>query len=94
MEKQIQKYIVQQLEKKAPIPNDISIEDYHYLDNGHIDSLGLMKFIVLLEQEFEIEFTEDELMQTEFRSVSGLTKMILHKKQEQPRQMPGNLTAC
>lgn len=82
MQQKIKEYIVRLLEQKGPIPSDTSVDDYAFLDNGHIDSLGLMKFLVAVEKEFGIELTENDIMSKQFRTVSGLAKLIAEKQTE------------
>ena len=76
MYNKIKAFIVQLLEKKGTVPYDDSIDDYAFFDNGHIDSLGLMQFLVVIEQEFDIELSEEDIVSKQFRTVSGLTSMI------------------
>ena len=44
-----------------------------------MDSLGLLRFIGELEDEFSIEFTDDELFSSSFRVVGELISMIEEK---------------
>jgi len=71
------KFIVKLISKKGNLPDDI--ENFKYLDSGYIDSLGVMKFMMQLEDRFDIEFSDDEMMSEEFRTISSLTDMIVRK---------------
>ena len=44
-----------------------------------MDSLGLLQFIVELEAEFDIVFTEEELASPDFRKVGALIRLIEEK---------------
>lgn len=75
----ITSFIKKQLEKKAPLPPDEELPSYRYLDRGHVDSIGLVKFIFEIEDEFAIEFSPEETQSDEFRTIGGLITMINRK---------------
>ncbi len=80
MRDEIVEYIVTLLEKKRPIDRDIVVEELRYIEKGYVDSLGLMKFIVQIEDRFGIEILEDDMVSEEFSTVGGLVKIILEKR--------------
>jgi acyl carrier protein len=47
-----------------------------YLDEGIIDSLGLIMMIDDLEQRFAIRFSAEDMQSYEFQTVSGLASII------------------
>lgn len=75
----VMEYIRRQLEKKAPLPSENALSAYRYLDHGHVDSLGLIKFIFEIEDEFQIQFSPEETQSDEFRTVGGLASLIRSK---------------
>lgn len=75
MSQEITSFIINELEKSGPINCDDKLS-FNFLKTGHIDSLGIMKFIVALEQEFDITFTDEELTSEEFSTVSTLSQLI------------------
>lgn len=75
---QIKTFIVEQLEAYGPI-NSNDLNNYNFIDNGHIDSLGVMKFMISLEAEFDIKFSDTELLSDDFRSIGLLTMLIYNK---------------
>lgn len=75
----IRQYIVQLLQEKGSIPEAKDIDDYCYLDTGHIDSLGFIKFIFRVEEQFHIQFLQNEIGGTEIRTVGGLMRLIQGK---------------
>lgn len=79
MHDNIKSFVIKLLEKKSSIPKNQSVGDYNYLDSGHIDSIALIKFIAEIEEEFEIELSDDEIMSDEFRMVDGLVNIINSK---------------
>tara|TARA_R110002072_G_scaffold132740_2_gene272957 strand:- start:8208 stop:8456 length:249 start_codon:yes stop_codon:yes gene_type:complete len=79
MKDTIKQFIIDELEKKQRIPSNINIDDYRFLDEGHIDSLGAMKFIIAIEDQFSIELSPDEIVSKEFRYVGSLAQLIESK---------------
>ncbi|WP_053951082.1 acyl carrier protein [Candidatus Thioglobus autotrophicus] len=47
--------------------------------SGVIDSIQVIELIVYIEKKYNIEFTEDDLLDSEFASIAGLTELILSK---------------
>ena len=87
MLQKVKGFIVNQLERKQPIPSNTEIDQYRYLDVGHIDSLGVMKFVILIEQKFDIEISDSDMASDNFRSVGGLVALVcekLAKKNNEP----------
>jgi len=79
MQEQIKQFILKQLEKKAPLPPEDAISAYRYLDRGHVDSIGLVKFIFELEDEFGIELSPEDTQSDEFRTIGGLITLVNRK---------------
>tara|TARA_R110001592_G_scaffold212546_1_gene464947 strand:- start:3833 stop:4084 length:252 start_codon:yes stop_codon:yes gene_type:complete len=76
---EVLEYIAFLLEKKQAIPSAVEREDYRYIESGHIDSLGLMKFIIQIEDEFKIEISDDDMLSDSFQSLGGLVEIIMAK---------------
>lgn len=70
--------MVNYLNSISPIPyqDKKSILQYRYLDVGHIDSFGIINFILTIEDEFGISLTPEDTESDEFRSIEGLIKII------------------
>jgi acyl carrier protein len=47
--------------------------------SGVIDSIQVIELIVYIEKKYNIEFTEDDLLDNGFASIAGLTELILSK---------------
>ena len=54
---EIKKKIFFILNKKKKIKKNINLKTYYYLDNGHIDSLSVMNFLVEIEKVFNIKLS-------------------------------------
>ena len=79
MSSTITSYIISLLEKKQAIPVCIDINSFRFMESGHIDSLGVMKFIVQLEEKFGIVISDEDMLSDDFRTVGGLSKLIAEK---------------
>ncbi len=76
----IKSFILKYISKKGKLPNDINIDEFNYIDTGYIDSMALLKFIVELEQEFDVQISDDDMMSKEFKTIGGLTNLISNKE--------------
>lgn len=74
-----QRFVLDLIEKDAPIPEGISLESFNYIDTGYVDSIGVIKFVVDIETRFDIEISDMELESAEFRTVGGVVSMINRK---------------
>ena len=50
------------------------------LEAGIIDSLGIMKILGFLEDEFSVEIGDDELVPENFESVDTISRLVDKKK--------------
>lgn len=85
----IKDIIVELLLKKGPLPDGIEINEFRYLDSGHIDSLGLIKFIFELEERFDVTLSSEDIQSKEIGTVAGLVSLIEKKRcisNKTPRQ--------
>lgn len=80
--KDIRKVILDYTEREYKLPADADLDTFDLFDNGYIDSMGMVQFTAILEDEFDIEFTAEELLSKEFRTVSGLESIIRRKVNE------------
>ena len=51
---------------------------YRYLDN-HLDSFGIIQFIMTIEDEFGITLLPEDTESEEFRTIEGVIKIIESK---------------
>ncbi len=76
---QVREYILGAIQEKGSLNSDLNIDTINYVSDGYIDSMGLIKFVVELEEEFNIEFDDDELVMPSFKIVGELIKMVEDK---------------
>jgi D-alanine--poly(phosphoribitol) ligase subunit 2 len=59
---------------------DISVDelesDYDLLTGGVVDSLGVLKFVAWMEDEFDIAVDESELGPDSFRTVTAIKEFV------------------
>ncbi len=75
----IKDYVVGLIQKKYNIDESVNIDTLNYVEEGYIDSLGIIQFIAEIEDKFNIEFSDEEIMTNEFRIVGELIRLIERK---------------
>ena len=75
----IRNKILEFVEREYKLPEDVDYDKFDFLENGYVDSMGLVQFVAILEDDFDIEFTKEELLSDEFKTVGGLEKIIRAK---------------
>ena len=75
----VRKYILEALQREYSFKNGIDVNKINYVEDGYMDSLGMIQFITELEDTFQIEFTEEEMESTAFQCVGSLIGLIEKK---------------
>ncbi len=75
-DQEIKKFVIDYIEKKGKLPKNTDIEDLNYIDSGYIDSIGIIKFIVEIEQRFNVQISDEDIMSEKFKTVKGLADII------------------
>lgn len=78
-QEEVKGFLVFLLEKKQRLPEDINVGSYRYLELGHIDSLSVMNFILNIEDQFNIEISDEDMLSELFQTVDGLVEIIMNK---------------
>ena len=79
MKDSIRDFVLRLIGKKAKLPQQVDVESFNYIDSGYVDSMGIIKFVVDIESEFDIELSEADIESPEFRTVGGLVFLITKK---------------
>jgi acyl carrier protein len=79
LETKIVDMVVEYIEAEHRIDDVVDIRSLRFIDEGYVSSLGLIQIVVLLEDEFNIEFTDQELESESFRTIGGLAELIADK---------------
>jgi len=67
-------------ENLFPLEDDFCDEMDLYMEG--LDSMGLMQLILLLEQEFGVGLTPEDLGRENFQSLRAIRDLILQKQEE------------
>jgi acyl carrier protein len=59
-------------------PSDLN-DDFPLVDKHVIDSLGMMKLISLIEQEFGVKVDDDDVLPENFVSISAIARFVESK---------------
>ena len=78
----VSEYVLRALQKKYTINKDLDVETLNYFESGFVDSLGIIQFIIQIEEEFGISFSDEELADPSFQVVGKLIKLIERKVNE------------
>lgn len=76
MENKVKEFIIDYLEREYKLPDDVDINTFNFVKTGYVDSIGVIQFITTLEDEFGIEFTDDELESEDLQIAGNLIKTI------------------
>ena len=75
----IRKYVLAALQERHMIQQSVDLEELNYVEEGYVDSFGLVQFVFDLEEQFDITFSDEEMMSEEFRIVGKLINLIESK---------------
>lgn len=75
----VEEFILKYIQKNYTVLEDTDVYTLNYIEQGYIDSLALVKFIVELEDEFGFEFSDEELNSPNIKIVGELIKLVERK---------------
>ena len=78
VEERVRKLIVEKLDWSGS-PSDLTL-DYNLITNHVIDSLDMLKFISLLEQEFQLKIDDTELLPDNFATIGNVAAFVEGKR--------------
>ena len=64
----------------------------NYFDSGWLDSIKFIQFLGDIEDEYEVEFDNDQFQDREFASISGLAKIIHNSAEGEAPNSEGEFT--
>ena len=76
---EVRPFVLEALQREYSFKQGVDVDSVNYIQEGYMDSLGLVQFIAELEGEFGIEFTEEELRSPSFCIVGTLIAMVEDK---------------
>lgn len=75
----VRDYVMETLQREYSFKKGVDVDSLNYVEEGYMDSLGIVQFIGEIEDEFAIVFTDEELASESFRIVGELINMIESK---------------
>jgi len=75
----IKGFILNYLQREYDLPENINPMELNYIESGYVNSMGLIQFIITIEDEFDITFSDDDLANPEIRIVGKLIEIISRK---------------
>ena len=75
----IKEFIIEYIQREYTLPEDIDVMGLNYVESGYVDSLGLIQFIATIEDEFGIEFEDEDLENPNIKIVGELVNIIASK---------------
>lgn len=55
-------------------------EDYPLLAKGVIDSLGMLKLVSLIEEEYDVEIDDDDIVPDHWRTIRDIAALVESKR--------------
>lgn len=75
----VKDFIVEYIQREYTLPEDIDIMNLNYVEEGYIDSLGLIQFIAVIEDEFGITFSDEDLASEDIKVVGKMVDLVTAK---------------
>ena len=75
----VKEFIIDYIQREYDIPEGVDITNLNYVEEGYIDSLGLIQFIAVIEDEFGITFSDDDLAGEDIKVVGKMAELIASK---------------
>lgn len=75
----VKDFIVDYIQREYTLPADIDIMNLNYVESGYIDSMALIQFIAMIEDEFGITFSDEELASEDVKVVGKMVALICAK---------------
>jgi acyl carrier protein len=60
--------------------SEVEIDEYDYIKSKTLDSIEFITLISVMENDYGIIFSQEDLESPEFRTLGGLIRMINNKK--------------
>ena len=77
---EIKEFIVDYIQREYTLPADMDVMELNYIESGYIDSLGFVQFVALIEEEFDVVFSDEELDSPDMKVVGKLVALIDRKR--------------
>lgn len=75
----VREFVIDYIEREYQIPADVDQDSFNFVKTGYVDSIGVVQFITILEDEFDIEFSDEELADEQYQIVGNMVRLIESK---------------
>ncbi len=72
-------FVMDYLQRESDLPEDMDIDTFNFVETGYIDSIGLVQFVTEIEDEYGIEFSDEELQSNGFKVIGSLVALVESK---------------
>jgi acyl carrier protein len=80
-EDRVRQFIVKEVAWDGPA--DQLSDDFPLIEKDLIDSLGIYHVVSFVEEEFDIEVLDEELLPEHFGTIGGIARLVDAKRQRQ-----------
>ena len=78
---EIKELMLEFMRTRFPAAQGVEFEDESsLLDSGVIDSLGILDLVTFMEESFDIEASDEDLVPENFDSISALVRFVESKR--------------
>jgi acyl carrier protein len=75
----IKRFVIELIEENGKLPTNVDLETFNYIDNGYVDSIGIIKFIVEIGEKYGVELEDSDIERGVFKTIGGIVKIIQEK---------------
>ena len=72
-------FILSVLQREYTFKPDADVDNIDFISEGYMNSVGIIQFVSELENEFNIEFSDEELSSSDFRVIGKLITLVERK---------------
>lgn len=76
----VKEFVIDYIQREYTVPAEVDIMTLNYVEEGYVDSLGFVQFIAILEDEFDIQFSEEEMSNPDIKIVGKLISLVESKQ--------------
>lgn len=76
----VKEFVTDYIQREYTVPAEVDIMTLNYVEEGYVDSLGFVQFIAILEDEFGIQFSEEEMSDPDIKIVGKLISVVEAKQ--------------
>jgi acyl carrier protein len=79
IKEKVKSFIIQ----STHVDSEKVLDDSLFFKEGYLDSMGFIMLITFIEEEFEFNTSDADLIEENFESINAITSYIIRKKENQ-----------